>query len=138
MGLGAESAAFEYFDGDRYVGRPMRSVVTVNNTDAYRAACNAGLGLIQVPCTGVKRLFAEGSLVEVLPAHTCEPMPVSIVHAYERNVPKRVRAVMSWIAPCATRSPSKKRWRTWTPICKSRKIRRANGWPGNAARGTIL
>ncbi len=96
--LGAESAAFEYFDGDRYVGRPMRSVVTVNNTDAYRAACNAGLGLIQVPCTGVKRLFAEGSLVEVLPAHTCEPMPVSIVHAHERNVPKRVRAVMNWIA----------------------------------------
>jgi len=28
----------------------------------------------------------------------CEPMPVSLVHGHGRNVPKRVRAVMAWIA----------------------------------------
>jgi hypothetical protein len=37
-------------------------------------------------------------LVEVLPDFPCEPMPVSLVHAHGRSVPKRVRTVMAWIA----------------------------------------
>ena len=76
----------------------MRSVVTVNSTDAYRAACLAGLGIVQVPRIGVRALLEDGVLVEVLPELPSEPMPVSIVHGHGRAVPKRVRAVMTWIA----------------------------------------
>lgn len=96
--LGGEPAQFEYREGDAWVERPMRSVIAVNNTDAYRAACLAGLGIIQVPRLGVSSLLAEGALIEVLPQHTCEPLLVSLVHAHGRNVPKRVRAVMTWLA----------------------------------------
>ena len=96
--VGGERALFEYHDGERWTGREMRCLVTVNNADAYRAACAAGLGIIQVPRIGVERAIADGSLIEVLPDFTCEPMPVSLVHAHGRNVPRRVRAVMSWIA----------------------------------------
>jgi DNA-binding transcriptional LysR family regulator len=97
--LGADEPAFEYRDGDRFREHPMRSLVTVNNADAYEAACLAGLGIIQAPEWPRRGpLLDRGDLVEVLPEHTCEPMPVSLVHAHGRSVPKRVRAVMTWIA----------------------------------------
>jgi DNA-binding transcriptional LysR family regulator len=97
-GPGAEAPSFEYRDGDGYRERPMRARVTVNNSDAYTAACLAGLGIIQSPRLGLSPRVAAGELVEVLPQHTCAPMPVSLVHAHGRNVPRHVRAVMSWVA----------------------------------------
>jgi DNA-binding transcriptional LysR family regulator len=94
--LGAEPPTFEYRDGATYRERPMRSLVTVNGSEAYTAACAAGLGIIQVPRASPEKLAANG-LVEILHGHTCKPMPVSLVHAHGRNVPKRVRAVMTWL-----------------------------------------
>jgi DNA-binding transcriptional LysR family regulator len=51
-----------------------------------------------VPRIGVRSLIEDGVLVELLPDHACEPMPVSLVHPHGRRVPKRVRAVMTWLA----------------------------------------
>jgi DNA-binding transcriptional LysR family regulator len=96
--FGADAPSFEYRDGNRYVDRPMRCVVTVNSTDSYEAACMAGLGIIQAPRSALMRRIAAGELVEVLPQHPCEALPVSLVHAHGRNVPRHVRAVMTWIA----------------------------------------
>ena len=96
--LGADPPTFEYRDGDRYALAAMRSIVTVNSADAYRAACLAGLGIIQAPLIGVRGHLEDGSLVEILPDLGSEPMPVSLVHSHGRNVPKRVRAVMTWLA----------------------------------------
>lgn len=102
LALAGEEPGFEHPTGPgRFAVLPMRSLVTVNNADAYLAACLAGLGIIQVPRYGMVRRIAEGSLVEVLPEHAAEPMPVSIVHAYGTRVPRRVRAVMSWIDEAA-------------------------------------
>ncbi|MFO0619136.1 MAG: LysR family transcriptional regulator [Polyangiaceae bacterium] len=103
--LGAEDAAFEYPARKAHAGGwalvPMRSLVTVNNADAYLAACLAGLGIIQVPRYGMRAYLADGSLVEILPTLTAAPMPVSLVHAYGTRVPRRVRAVMAWIEEAA-------------------------------------
>ena len=96
--FGADSPSFEYRDGSIYRERPMRSIVTVNSTDSYQAACIAGLGIIQAPRSGVLCGIATGELVEILPHHTCEPLPVSIVHPHGRSVPRHVRVVMNWIA----------------------------------------
>jgi DNA-binding transcriptional LysR family regulator len=96
--LGAEPPSFEYPDGARYRERPMRCLITVNNADAYEAACAAGLGIIQAPRLGRGPKLARGELVEILPEHTAAPMPVSLVHAHGRAVPRRARAVMGWIA----------------------------------------
>jgi DNA-binding transcriptional LysR family regulator len=94
--FGADTPGFEYLDGAIYRERPMRSIVTVNSTDSYEAACIAGLGIIQAPRFGRLANLADGAVVEVLRGFTCEPMPVSLVQA-QRHVPKRVRAVISWI-----------------------------------------
>jgi DNA-binding transcriptional LysR family regulator len=96
--FGAKTPSFEYPEGGRYRERPMRNLVTVNNTDAYSAACLAGLGIIQVPRKGVGGSLASGALVEILPELTCEPMPVSLLLGHARYVAKRVRAMMSWLA----------------------------------------
>jgi len=105
--LGADAPSFEYPDGNGFSERPMRALVTVNNSEAYEAACLAGLGIMQAPRWHREESVQHGALAEVLPEHTAAPMPVSLVHAHGRSVPKRVRAVMAWLAktvePCLER-----------------------------------
>jgi DNA-binding transcriptional LysR family regulator len=96
--LGAKSDGFEYPDGDGYANLPMPGALTVNNVEAYEAACLAGLGIIQAPEIGMRRHLAEGSVVEVLPPFRAEPMPLSLLYANRRNLPKRVQEFMAWMA----------------------------------------
>jgi len=96
--FGAYPPSFEYRDGSAYRDWPMRSVITVNSTDSYHLACLAGLGIIQSPRSGVLRSIAAGDMVEILPQYPSEPLPVSLVHAHGRNVPRHVRVVMNWLA----------------------------------------
>ncbi len=96
--LGGERPTFEYRDGNRYRELPMRSLVTVNGTDAYHAACVAGLGIIQVPRLGTRASLAAGELVEILPGLECERMPVSLVQGHASRAREPVRAVMTWLA----------------------------------------
>jgi DNA-binding transcriptional LysR family regulator len=76
----------------------MAGAVTVNNAEAYLSAGLAGLGLIQVPRLSVEDLLARGLLVEVLPAHAAPHMPLTLVYAHQRNLSRRVRLVMDWLA----------------------------------------
>jgi DNA-binding transcriptional LysR family regulator len=96
--LGAKSEGFEYFDGDGYRNLAMAGAITVNNSEAYQAACLAGLGITQVPLVGVRTLLAQRLLIEVLPQYPAEPMPVSLLYANRRNLPKRVQVFMNWLA----------------------------------------
>lgn len=100
--FGTVPPAFEYRAGRGYALYPMRSIVTVNTADSYQTACLAGLGIIQAPRLGLRSLLEDGRLIEILPELGSEPMPVSIVHPHGRKVPKRVRAVMSWIVNVIT------------------------------------
>ncbi|MGV3621272.1 MAG: LysR family transcriptional regulator [Archangium sp.] len=86
---------FEYRDGETYREVPMRSVVTVDNFEAYEAACVAGLGIAQIPRHGIER--HADRLVEVLPEFVARPAPISVLHTHGRSVPKRVRVVMNWL-----------------------------------------
>ena len=59
--LGGKSEGFEYPESGKYRTLPMSGPVVVNNSDAYNAACLAGLGLIQAPGLAggvVLRLYA--------------------------------------------------------------------------------
>jgi len=98
--LGGKPAGFEYTgavhdDSAQFVA--MAGALTVNNSDAYQAACLAGLGLIQVPEPGIKPLLAAGTLVEVLPQFRAAPMPVSILYGNRRNVSRRLQVFMNWL-----------------------------------------
>lgn len=96
--LGTKSMGFEYPDAGGYRYLPMSGPVVVNSSDAYNAACVAGLGLTQPPEIGVREQLARGELVEVLPQYRPEPMSVSLLYGHRRNLPKRVRVFMDWTA----------------------------------------
>jgi DNA-binding transcriptional LysR family regulator len=100
--LGTRPTGWEYFDGERYAQWPMEGVLTVNNADAYQAACLAGLGLIQAPESGVRTHLADGTLREVLPKYQAEPLAVTLVYANRRHLPRRVQAFMNWLADLLT------------------------------------
>ncbi|MER2296519.1 MAG: LysR family transcriptional regulator [Pseudomonas sp.] len=95
--LGARSSGFEYLQAGQVRYQAMAGVVTVNNAEAYSAACLAGLGLIQVPGVGVEHHLASGQLIEVMPCWPAQAMPVSLLYARQRHVPRRVQAFMGWL-----------------------------------------
>jgi len=90
--------AFEYWDGRACRKIPMKSRIAVNNTDAYRAACVAGLGIIQAPSLGARDLIDEGKLVEILADFPAPSIPVSLLYPHKRNLSKRVRIFMDWLS----------------------------------------
>lgn len=88
---------FEYWDGSACRKIPMKSRIAVNNTDAYRAACVAGLGIIQAPSLGARDLIDAGKLVEILKEYPAPAIPVSLLYPHKRNLSKRVRIFMDWL-----------------------------------------
>lgn len=96
--LGARPEGLEYKDGDGYRSVRMTAAVTVNSTEAYLAACLAGLGIIQVPEAGVRTHVEKGRLLEVLADYVAAPMPVCLLYPDRRNLAARVRAFMDWVS----------------------------------------
>jgi len=88
---------FEYQHNGESHSVKMHSRICVNNTDAYRAACVAGLGIMQAPKLGAMEMLASGQLVEILPTLTAPSMTVFILFPHRRNLSKRVRVFMDWL-----------------------------------------
>lgn len=97
--FGAKSSGFEYVNLQRgeLVCLDMPTSLTVNNAEAYQAACLAGLGIIQAPEMGMAKLLASGELLEVLPEFRAEPMLVSLLYANRKHLPRRVQSFMAWV-----------------------------------------
>lgn len=95
--LGGHPEGFEFWDGKTASLIKTGGAVTVNNTETYRAACAAGLGIIQVPLAGMKPLLAEKTLVEILPHFRARPLPVSLIYPHRRNLARRVHVFMEWL-----------------------------------------
>jgi DNA-binding transcriptional LysR family regulator len=94
--LGAKPFGFEYLDGDEWKELPMRGRITVNNAEAYLAACVAGLGIVQVPQVPFDEL-KRNRLVEILPKLKGQPMPVTILLPHRRQLSRRVRVFVEWL-----------------------------------------
>ena len=111
--LGGKSHGFEYVDKltsvTKYIN--MEGALIVINADAYLSACLAGLGIIQIPENGatVRPYLESGQLVEILPEYRSAPMPVSLIYANRRHLPKRVQAFMNWMIEILKPTVSKTR-----------------------------
>jgi DNA-binding transcriptional LysR family regulator len=75
----------------------MRGRVTVNNAEAYIACCLAGLGLIQIPAYDVKRHLDAAALVEVMPGHRAEPMPITLLYPHRQHLSRRLQIFVDWL-----------------------------------------
>lgn len=96
--LSTQGAGWEYQEGGATRVHPMRSAIVVNGTDAYQAACLAGLGMIQAPVYGTQKLVDAGRLVDVMPNYLAAPMPVSLLYPNRRQMAPRVQAILNWLS----------------------------------------
>jgi DNA-binding transcriptional LysR family regulator len=95
--LGAKPFGFEYLEGGECKELAMRGRITVNNAEAYLAACVAGLGIIQVPEVPFDEERNRRHLVEILPKLHGKPMPITILFPHRRKLSRRVRAFIEWL-----------------------------------------
>ena len=96
MAFGASTAHFEYQDQDKTRTVAMPHSVTVNNVQAYEAACLGNLGIVQSPRMGMRKHLLRGDLIEILPEFRPAPMKISLVYAHRRHLPERCRVFMDW------------------------------------------
>ncbi|MNJ68205.1 LysR substrate binding domain protein [compost metagenome] len=94
--LGARPPGFEYLDGGKVRHQSMAGSLTVNNAEAYEAACLGGLGLIQAPLHGLREHLQSGRLVALLQAYPAPPLQATLLYAH-RQLPRRVRVFMDWL-----------------------------------------
>lgn len=88
---------WEWEEGGEIRTMPVRGRVTVNGAEGYIACCLAGLGLIQIPAYDVKRHLDAGELVEVLPNHRAEPMPMTLLYPHRQHLSQRLQVFADWL-----------------------------------------
>jgi DNA-binding transcriptional LysR family regulator len=103
--LGGQLDGWEYEEDGVWKSKPMRGRLAVNSAETYAAAALAGLGLIQAPATSLERDLEAGRLVEMLPRLRARAMPVAILYPHRRQVSRRVRVFMDWLAALLTALP---------------------------------
>ncbi|RJG40647.1 LysR family transcriptional regulator [Mesorhizobium sp. DCY119] len=94
---------WEWIEEGEMRARQMRSRVTVNSAEAYIACCLAGLGLIQIPAYDVRRHIEAGELVEVMPYHRAEPMPMALLYPHRQHLSRRLQVFADWLDELLTR-----------------------------------
>lgn len=89
--------AWEWMEGDSLRAKPVRGRVTVNSAEAYIACCLAGLGLIQIPAYDVRGHLETGELVEVMPGHRAEDMPMALLYPHRQHLSRRLQVFADWL-----------------------------------------
>lgn len=89
---------WEYVEDGKIHTMRTRAALSVTSSEAYVAACLAGLGLAQLPRTTIEDHLDRGKLVEVMPAYRPAPLPVAILYPHHRQLAPRVRAFVDWVA----------------------------------------
>ncbi|QXB48053.1 LysR family transcriptional regulator [Acinetobacter seifertii] len=97
--VGEKQGVFVYSGGTV----TMDSALSVNNTEAYIAAANAGLGIIQLPYYDVQDKIEQGILVEVLSAYSAPSLPLNILYPNRSYIPKRLEVFMNWVGKVLNR-----------------------------------
>jgi DNA-binding transcriptional LysR family regulator len=99
--FGGKPSGFEYQVGQQHKiqnkVQEMAGSITVNNSDTFQAACLAGFGIIQAPEISLRNLIEQGKLVAILGEYLAEPMPISLLYANRRHLPKRTQRFMHWL-----------------------------------------
>ena len=83
----------------------MKSIVSVNDADAYVTCGLEGFGLFQPALFMVLPHLRSGQLVAVLPELKPLPMPISAVYPHSRHLSPKVRVFVDWIAELFDRCP---------------------------------
>lgn len=83
----------------------MRSMIAVNEVDAYVTCGLYGLGILKGAVFPLAPYIQTGALREILKNHPSPPRPVSIMYARNRHLPRKVRIFADWVADVFARAP---------------------------------
>lgn len=83
--------------------------LSINNSDGYLAACEAGYGLIQTPSYHVVEQLRSGTLREVLSHLRQPPMPLMALYPPHRQMSRRVRVFVDWLVELCAREDFQRR-----------------------------
>lgn len=84
--------------GNERLEFPGRSLIAVNDGNAYVAAGLAGLGVIQAPRFMMRHEMAAGSLRPVLTEWTTDTLPLYVVYPPNTHLSNRLRVFVDWVA----------------------------------------
>lgn len=73
-------------------------ILSVNDARSYVQAALGGLGVAVAPAFMVNDALARGTLVNILPGWTIEPIPLYIVYPQRRHLSNKVRVFVDWLA----------------------------------------
>lgn len=76
---------------------PLSATVSVSNGDSYVAACEAGMGIIQIPEYHIRRQLEEGSLVEILSSERPSPLNLSVLYSHHAHMKPALRVFIDWM-----------------------------------------
>jgi len=88
---------WEWFEDGELRGISMKGRVTVSSAEGYIACGVAGLGLIQIPAYDVQPQLKAGELIEIMPDHRPEPMPMTLLYPHRQHLSLRVQIFADWI-----------------------------------------
>ena len=87
-----------FIQGDERLEISGKSIVAVNDGNAYVAAGLTGLGVMQAPSFMVEPHLASGTLRRVLAGWRAEVLPLHVVYPPNRHISNRVRVFVDWVA----------------------------------------
>ena len=95
----AAQRAWKFAKGNREIAAPIRSRLTVNDSEAAIDAAIAGAGIARVMSYKMEAARRAGTLVVMLEDFELEPLPLHIVYAERKPVPLKLRAFLNWVTP---------------------------------------
>jgi DNA-binding transcriptional LysR family regulator len=84
--------------GDEQLEIEGRTIIAVNDGNAYLAAGLAGLGVMALPHFMVQQHLDAGALVPVLSEWSIAPVPLYIVYPPNRHLSTKLRIFVDWVA----------------------------------------
>jgi len=90
---------WKFSNGDREVVAPIRSRLTVSDSEAAVDAAIAGAGIARVMSYKMDAARRAGKLAVMLEDFELDPLPLHIVYAERKPVPLKLRAFLNWVTP---------------------------------------
>ncbi len=95
----APQRSWKFVKDGREVTVPIRSRLTVSDSEAAIDAAIAGAGITRVMSYKMEAAKRAGSLVLMLEEFEQEPWPVHVVYAERKPMPLKLRAFLDWVTP---------------------------------------
>ena len=95
----APQRSWKFIKDGREIVAPIRSRLTVSDSEAAIDAAIASAGITRVMSYKMEAARRAGQLVLMLEEYEQEPWPVHIVYAERKPVPLKLRAFLNWMTP---------------------------------------